>query len=384
MRVLDMQREVLAKVCFTLFYTDLKYVTCMPSRFANKTSYVVLFGIVGCTFSMSHAYFSGTITTIEKRFKIPSRNTGIISVGNDISQLILAAVLSYYFGKSHRPRWMGFGLLTIIAFCLLTALPHFLYGPGEDALKLTMEYGANTVENGTLEAIEKERAKILCRKKGQGCQMSEGNIEPQVILFAAQFISGIGGSLYHSLGTSYMDDNTEKSKTPALLSGYKFYSFKIISICKPYRVFTGLSYCMRMLGPAMGYTLASFCLRMYIAPNLTPSINDKDPRWLGAWWAGWLIIAVLIFVSGIFLVMFPKELPEAAARKEKTKKKEDVPKPKASYADMKITFKRLITNKIYMFNNMSSIFYLFGYMPYWIFSAKYIETIYRQSAATAR
>lgn len=169
-------------------------------------------------FSMSHSYFSGTITTIEKRFKIPSRNTGIISVGNDISQLILAAILSYYFGKAHRPRWMGFGLLTIIAFCLLTALPHFLYGPGEDSLELTMEYGADGTLNGTREAIELDHAKFLCGDRGKGCQKSEGNYEPQVILFAAQFISGIGGSLYYTLGTSYMDDNTEKSKTPALLS----------------------------------------------------------------------------------------------------------------------------------------------------------------------
>lgn len=141
---------------------------------------------------------------------------------------------------------------------------------------------------------------------------------------------------------------------------------------------------MRMLGPAMGYTLASFCLRIYVAPTLTPTITDKDPRWLGAWWLGWLIIAVLIFVSGILLTMFPKELPKAAARREQNKKKGDELRPKASYADMKATFKRLITNKIYMFNNLSSIFYLFGYMPYWIFSAKYIETIYRQSAATSR
>ncbi|KAL5285654.1 hypothetical protein ACFFRR_007384 [Megaselia abdita] len=333
-------------------------------RFANKNSYVVLYGIVGCTFAMSYAYFNGTITTIEKRFKIPSRNTGIISVGNDISQLILAAILSYYAGKGHRPRWIGFGLLTIVAFCLLTALPHFLYGPGEDSLKLTMEYGADLIMNGTQEAIEKEHAKYLCREKGQGCQKSEGNFAPQVVLFTAQFISGIGGSLYYTLGTSYMDDNTQKSKTPALLS---------------------LSYFMRMLGPAMGYALASFCLRIYIAPNLTPTITDKDPRWLGAWWMGWLIIGVLIFVSGIFLTMFPKELPKAAARREKkeNKKNGEQEKPVASFADMKATFKRLITNKTYMFNNLSSIFYLFGYMPYWIFSAKYIETIYRQSAATS-
>lgn len=80
-----------------------------PFRFANQTSYVILYGLVGCIFSMTYAYFNGTITTIEKRFKIPSKNTGLISVGNDISQMMVSAVLSYYAGKGHRPRWIGFG-----------------------------------------------------------------------------------------------------------------------------------------------------------------------------------------------------------------------------------------------------------------------------------
>lgn len=80
-----------------------------PFSFANQTAYVLLYGIVGCIFSMTYAYFNGTITTIEKRFKIPSKNTGIISVGNDISQTLVSAVLAYYAGKGHRPRWIGFG-----------------------------------------------------------------------------------------------------------------------------------------------------------------------------------------------------------------------------------------------------------------------------------
>lgn len=78
-------------------------------RFANKKAYVFLYGIVGCIFAATFAYFNGTITTIEKRFKIPSRNTGVISIGNDLSQLLISAVLSYYAGKGHRPRWIGFG-----------------------------------------------------------------------------------------------------------------------------------------------------------------------------------------------------------------------------------------------------------------------------------
>ncbi|XP_017837173.1 solute carrier organic anion transporter family member 74D isoform X2 [Drosophila busckii] len=357
-------------------------------RFANQTAYVVLYGLVGCIFSMTYAYFNGTITTIEKRFKIPSKNTGIISVGNDISQTLVSAVLAYYAGKGHRPRWIGFGLLTIVMFCLMTTSPHFLYGPGEDALSLTAEFGAIPVENASLEAIEEQRAKILCRLHGGGaeCEEGEGNFAPQVLLFVAQFISGIGGSLYYTLGVSYMDDNTKKSKTPALLS---------------------LSYFLRMLGPAIGYALASFCLRLYIAPQLHPVINNKDPRWLGAWWLGWLVMGGLLAFSGVFLSMFPKELPRAAARRQVEEKRrrerlalqqkesnekdklsveleaQTPAEPQASFKDMLRTFKRLTTNKTYMCNTLSNIFYLIGYTPFWIFTPKYIEVQYRQSAATS-
>lgn len=48
-------------------------------RFANKKAYVFLYGVLGCIFSASYAYFNGTITTIEKRFKIPSKTTGKFS-----------------------------------------------------------------------------------------------------------------------------------------------------------------------------------------------------------------------------------------------------------------------------------------------------------------
>lgn len=45
-------------------------------KLANKKAYVVLYGLLGCVFSACYAYFNGTITTLEKRFKIPSTNTG--------------------------------------------------------------------------------------------------------------------------------------------------------------------------------------------------------------------------------------------------------------------------------------------------------------------
>lgn len=45
-------------------------------KFANKKAYVILYGVLGSIMSASYAYLNGTITTIEKRFKIPTTNTG--------------------------------------------------------------------------------------------------------------------------------------------------------------------------------------------------------------------------------------------------------------------------------------------------------------------
>lgn len=50
------------------------------------------------------------------------------------------------------------------------------------------------------------------------CELEEGSLLPQLILFSAQLIAGVAQTLYFVLGVSYMDDNIKKSKMPALLS----------------------------------------------------------------------------------------------------------------------------------------------------------------------
>lgn len=58
-----------------------------------------MFGIVGLIFSSSHAYYNGTITTMEKRFKIPSAKMGFIATGNDITGFLLSMFIAYYGGR---------------------------------------------------------------------------------------------------------------------------------------------------------------------------------------------------------------------------------------------------------------------------------------------
>lgn len=91
------------------------------------------------------------------------------------------------------------------------------------------------------------------------------------------------------------------------------------------------------------------------------------------------------------MALFPKTLPRAAARKTLALQKnksasnlKEIEEPELlSIKDMMMTFKRLVTNSSFMCNNLASVFYFMGYMPYWIFMPKYIETQYKQSASVS-
>lgn len=58
-----------------------------------------------------------------------------------------------------------------------------------------------------------------------------------------------------------------------------------------------LAYAMslRMFGPVCGYGLGYLALNLYIDPTKTPLIDNKDPRWMGAWWIGWVFLVETMF-----------------------------------------------------------------------------------------
>lgn len=128
---------------------------------------------------------------------------------------------------------------------------------------------------------------------------------------------------------------------------------------------------MRLLGPASGYALASLCLKIYISPELTPVVDNENPRFIGAWWLGWIVYATLLFMFSLLTINFPRELPRAAVRKRIEKEKirrglkevdgsAQLEDTKASIEDMIITFRRVFRNKIFMLMNIAGIFHIFG------------------------
>lgn len=186
-----------------------------------------------------------------------------------------------------------------------------------------------------------------------------------IIIAVASTFAGCGQQFFNTLGTTYLDNNIKKTKIPMVFS---FFSF------------------LRLLAPAIGLNTASFFLQFYVAPHLHPTIETNDPRWIGAWWAGYLVFAAITFLLVPLMAMFPKVLPRAAIRRKEKLRNQKLMEPdteKASFSDLFKTIKRLLTNKAYFCNTMAAIFYIFSAVPFKYYYPKYQQIQFNISPSFA-
>lgn len=175
----------------------------------------------------------------------------------------------------------------------------------------------------------------------------------------------------------------------------------------------GLTQFVKMFGPALGFALASLCLKIFIDPSATPLITPEDPRWIGAWWIGMIVLGLLSTITAFLVSLFPKRMPRYVAKMEYQQKLDgelqDKIEVEAMIGEQKVppgielddgdyemnphstslaglweTTLRIFRNKIFMLNMAGLILYFYGCFPYWIFLSKYIEVQYKLSASEAK
>ncbi|KAL7741487.1 hypothetical protein ACLKA6_000807 [Drosophila palustris] len=371
-------------------------------KYATTKSFIAVYGLLGTIQAMSYMYFMVTLTTLEKRFKITSQTTGIVLSGNEISQILLSLILSYIGGQRNRPRWIAWGIAICGLSCYILVLPHIIYGAGDEVLQLTKEYQNSLFNVSTDYNITLANANTLKSQAGQLCGVgslkdncdSLFNYVPLVLIFCSQFVLGIGNTLYYSLGQTYLDDNTKRTNTPLMLS---------------------VAMSLRMIGPIFGFIVGYVSLNTFIDPTKTPLIDDKDPRWLGAWWLGWVILGTMMCLLSGLIALFPKQLPKKTdaekhnshlphvLRTEELKREEglsltsrsssnaaldhigaaanhaDLPKLK----DFPRALMRLLRNKLLMFNIIAGVFFVLSASGFMTFLSKYMEVMFHKSAHKA-
>ncbi|XP_046889713.1 solute carrier organic anion transporter family member 3A1 isoform X1 [Hypomesus transpacificus] len=228
------------------------------------------------------AYLVSVLTTLERRFNLQSADVGVIASSFEIGNLALILFVSYFGAKAHRPRLIGCGGIVMALGALLSALPEFLttqyeYNPDETWM---VEFGRDVCTNRT-ERDEEE----ICSNKANTNMM-------YLLLIGAQVLLGIGATPVQPLGVAYIDDHVKR---------------------KDSSLYIGILFSTLVFGPACGFILGSLCTKFYVdavfidTSRLT--ITPDDPRWIGAWWGGFLLCGALLFFSALFMFGFPQSLP---------------------------------------------------------------------------
>uniref|UniRef100_A0A8C4Y3M1 Solute carrier organic anion transporter family member n=1 Tax=Gopherus evgoodei TaxID=1825980 RepID=A0A8C4Y3M1_9SAUR len=201
----------------------------------------------------------GVLTTLERRFNLQSADVG------------------YFGARGHRPRLIGCGGIVMALGALLSALPEFLthqyeYESGE------IRWGAEgrdvCAANGST-SNEGPDPDLICRNRTTTNMM-------YLLLIGAQVLLGIGATPVQPLGVSYIDDHLRCS-----------------------------CYCNSFCCLPVDY-LGSFCTKIYVDAVFIDTskldITPDDPRWIGAWWAGFLLCGALLFFSSLLMFGFPQSL----------------------------------------------------------------------------
>ncbi|KAH8021697.1 hypothetical protein HPB51_016093 [Rhipicephalus microplus] len=177
---------------------------------------------------------------------------------------------------------------------------------------------------------------------------------------------------------------------PKLLSlGMMVVGCSSLAVALPYVIFgptthlltdEGASFSLRSIGPALGFLGASVSLSLYEDPFLKPDIPTTDPRWIGCWWLGYVFWGCLLLLASVPVLLFPKVMPARLPDPPLVfKKRAD----SSHFSEISKSLTRLLRKRVYVLQLFVSMLMVSGLQGYTMFSAKYMEVQFRNSAARA-
>lgn len=349
---------------------------CAPKwmqMFANKKAFLVTFCITWVLQGMYYTYFVSVITTIEKLFQLQSKTTGIIMSATEIGQIGSSLLLTYYGGQGHRPRWIACGMVLFALSSFTCSLPHFIYGTQPlHSQNFMLINGTNEISPNlceipqTVQSIFEKSSQEQCDQNVVIQQAAQSKITTIVLMifFISLLGVGMGQTAVYTLGIPYIDDNVANRESP---------------------LYFAITIGVRILGPSLGFILGSFCTRLYVDLHETPDFTPTDPRWVGAWWLGLVLVSAMLMLSSVAMFMFPKKLTKSLPTNRKTlvTTRKNSKKKNPSLRDFPKAVKRLLKNDILMYRTASSVLHILPIAGLYTFLPKYFESQFKLPAHTA-
>ncbi|KAJ8412451.1 hypothetical protein AAFF_G00127870 [Aldrovandia affinis] len=263
-----------------------------PARCRGSLNSIKFFvfwhGLLQLALLLVSGYLKSSISTIERRYGFSSQKSGLMASFNEVGNTVLIVFVSFFGSRVHRPRFIGGGALVASLAAMLMALPHFLSRP--------YEYSDSIINTqGNSSGLCHVGRSFPAELSHQNCTQYESNSHQAVlpIMLLGQLLLGIGCVPVQPFGISYIDDFASKRNSPLYL---------------------GILFAVTTLGPAVGFMLGSIMLRFFVDIDKPggrgAELTNKDPRWVGAWWLGFLLAAGFLFLTSLPYFFFPRNMPK--------------------------------------------------------------------------
>lgn len=299
------------------------------------------------------------LTSLEKRFKLSSKQTGMIIAANDVSALLLIIFISYFGGHRNKARWLGIGAMVTSLGCLMFALPHLLVGKYTPLNFQNTATGDVCLFNNT---GTPSTSKTCTEAKGYTAW------KYMLVFIGAKLLLGAGTTPLFTLGPAYIDENVSPKAAPMYL---------------------GVWFTATFFGPGIGYVAGGSLLNVWVDLIQPPGVDitPDDPRWIGAWWLGYFFGGLLLLCTSIALLGYPKEMPGAQERRMAAIKEGLLPARdehiQGRLRDILPATKAILTNKTFMLNTWAfccTTLIATGLGP---FVSKFIQSQFGKSSSTA-
>ncbi|XP_009864028.1 PREDICTED: solute carrier organic anion transporter family member 2B1-like, partial [Apaloderma vittatum] len=251
--------------------------------------FVFCHGLLQLSQLLVSGYLKSSISTIERRYGLSSQTSGLLASFNEVGNTLLIVFVSYFGSRVHRPRFIGCGAILVSLAGFLMSLPHFITGPYE------YDQSVASMFSNTTDLCQPGVPGSQGNLSDAGCtpRAARENHEVLLVMFIAQALLGIGGVPIQPFGISYIDDFASERNSPLYL---------------------GILFSVTVIGPGVGFMLGSAMLRFYVDIDKVTrdevQLTNKDPRWVGAWWLGFLVAASLVALSAVPYFFFPREMPK--------------------------------------------------------------------------
>lgn len=176
--------------------------------------------------ALSSGYINSVITTIEKRFEIPSSLSGLVASSYEIGNVITVIFVSYLGSRRHIPVWIGVGSVIMGIGSLIFMVPHFI---AEENVGITV---ANRTEENMCRVVSVHEQDMGLGRlssplapnniRDDNCiQGSPSTTGPVLLFVLAQLLLGCGGSPLFTLGTTYIDDHVKSDSSSIYIGKYQ-------------------------------------------------------------------------------------------------------------------------------------------------------------------